>query len=107
MHCERTIGHMAEQAPREAAERLLEAWRGEIVAGAVYELIAQREGDPKRAEILRRMAEAELAETSELAQAGAALHGGIGRLLLALQHSHDLGNDGQDLPHDFIHVLRA
>src|SRR6266700_3695871 len=53
------------------------------------------------------MAEAELAETSELAQAGAALHGGIGRLLLALQHSNDLRNDGQDLPHDFIHVLRA
>ena len=29
------------------------------------------------------------------------------RLLLALQHSNDLRNDGQDLPHDFIHVLRA
>jgi VIT1/CCC1 family predicted Fe2+/Mn2+ transporter/rubrerythrin len=43
----------------EAAERLLQAWRGEIEAGAVYELIAQREGDPARAEILRRMAEAE------------------------------------------------
>jgi VIT1/CCC1 family predicted Fe2+/Mn2+ transporter/rubrerythrin len=40
-------------------ERLLEAWRGEIEAGAVYELIAQREGDPKRAEILRKMAAAE------------------------------------------------
>jgi vacuolar iron transporter family protein len=43
----------------DAAARLLEAWRGEIEAGAVYELIAQRERDPKRAEILRRMAEAE------------------------------------------------
>jgi rubrerythrin len=43
----------------EAAERLLQAWRGEIEARAVYELIAQREGDPKRAEVLRRMAEAE------------------------------------------------
>jgi vacuolar iron transporter family protein len=43
----------------EAVERLLLAWRGEIQAGAVYELIARRERDPKRAEILRRMAEAE------------------------------------------------
>ena len=43
----------------EAAARLLEAWRGEIEAGAVYELIAQRERDPKRAELLRRMAKAE------------------------------------------------
>jgi vacuolar iron transporter family protein len=42
-----------------AAARLLEAWRGEVEAGAVYELIAQRERDPKRAEILRRIAQAE------------------------------------------------
>jgi VIT1/CCC1 family predicted Fe2+/Mn2+ transporter/rubrerythrin len=40
-------------------ERLLQAWRGEIQAGAVYELIARREKDPKRAEILRKMAAAE------------------------------------------------
>jgi VIT1/CCC1 family predicted Fe2+/Mn2+ transporter/rubrerythrin len=40
-------------------DRLLESWRGEIQAGAIYELIAQRERDPKRAEILRKMAEAE------------------------------------------------
>jgi VIT1/CCC1 family predicted Fe2+/Mn2+ transporter/rubrerythrin len=40
-------------------DRLLEAWRGEIEAGAVYELIAQRERDPQRAEILRKMAAAE------------------------------------------------
>src|SRR3981081_4395279 len=39
-------------------ERLLKAWRGEIVAGAVYELIAQRMPD-RQAEILRRMAAAE------------------------------------------------
>jgi VIT1/CCC1 family predicted Fe2+/Mn2+ transporter/rubrerythrin len=44
---------------REAVERLLEAWRGEIEAGAVYGLIAEREKDPERAEILRRMAAAE------------------------------------------------
>ncbi len=42
----------------EVRERLLTAWRGEILAGAVYELIAQRM--PQReADILRRMAEAE------------------------------------------------
>ena len=43
----------------DAGGRLLQAWRGEIEAGAVYELIAQREKDPQRAAILRRMAAAE------------------------------------------------
>jgi VIT1/CCC1 family predicted Fe2+/Mn2+ transporter len=42
----------------EVRERLLKAWRGEIEAGAVYELIAQRMPE-REAEILRRMAEAE------------------------------------------------
>jgi VIT1/CCC1 family predicted Fe2+/Mn2+ transporter/rubrerythrin len=50
---------MAGRVPDEAVERLLEAWRGEIEAGAVYELIARRERDPERAEILRKMAAAE------------------------------------------------
>jgi vacuolar iron transporter family protein len=45
-----------DEGPR---ERLLQAWRGEIEAGAVYELIARRENDPERAEILRKMAAAE------------------------------------------------
>jgi VIT1/CCC1 family predicted Fe2+/Mn2+ transporter/rubrerythrin len=49
----------AESAPQEAIDRLLRAWRGEIEAGAVYELIARREGEARRAEILRRMAAAE------------------------------------------------
>ena len=39
-------------------ERLLTAWRGEILAGAVYELIARRLDD-READILRRMAQAE------------------------------------------------
>lgn len=43
----------------EPRDRLLQAWRGEIEAGAVYELIARREQDPGRVEILRRMAAAE------------------------------------------------
>jgi VIT1/CCC1 family predicted Fe2+/Mn2+ transporter/ferritin-like protein len=42
----------------EVRERLLKAWRGEVEAGAVYELIARRMPD-REAEILRRMAEAE------------------------------------------------
>jgi VIT1/CCC1 family predicted Fe2+/Mn2+ transporter/rubrerythrin len=48
------------------AQRLLEAWRGEIVAGAVYELIARREHDPRRAEILRKIADAEGAHRRRL-----------------------------------------
>jgi VIT1/CCC1 family predicted Fe2+/Mn2+ transporter/rubrerythrin len=45
--------------PSDVVDRLLQAWRGEVEAGAVYELIARREQDQRRAEILRRMAEAE------------------------------------------------
>jgi vacuolar iron transporter family protein len=40
-------------------ERLLKAWRGEIQARFVYETLARREGDTRRAEILRRIADAE------------------------------------------------
>jgi hypothetical protein len=46
------------QPPAEVSERLLTAWRGEILAGAVYGLIARRL-KPREADILRRMAEAE------------------------------------------------
>ena len=53
-------------ASSEAASRLLEAWRGEIEAGAVYELIAQRERDPQRADILRKMAAAEAGHRERL-----------------------------------------
>ncbi len=42
-----------------AVTRLLTAWRGEIQARAAYEVLAARERDPKRAEVLRRMADAE------------------------------------------------
>jgi vacuolar iron transporter family protein len=45
--------------PGDAVERLLAAWRGEVEAGLVYELIARREPDERRAEILRRLAAAE------------------------------------------------
>ena len=48
----------APAAGAEVRARLLDAWRGEIVAGRVYELIAARM-PPREAEILRRMARAE------------------------------------------------
>jgi VIT1/CCC1 family predicted Fe2+/Mn2+ transporter/rubrerythrin len=44
--------------PTEVSERLLTAWRGEILAGKTYELIAERLA-PREADILRRMAAAE------------------------------------------------
>jgi VIT1/CCC1 family predicted Fe2+/Mn2+ transporter len=48
-----------EQPPSgEVERRLLEAWRGEVEAAAVYELIAARM-DGRQADILRRMAAAE------------------------------------------------
>jgi VIT1/CCC1 family predicted Fe2+/Mn2+ transporter/rubrerythrin len=51
----------------EVRERLLEAWRGEVVAGAVYDLIARRMPD-REAQILRRMAEAESGHRRRLEQ---------------------------------------
>jgi VIT1/CCC1 family predicted Fe2+/Mn2+ transporter len=46
------------EPPVQVSDRLLAAWRGEILAGAVYGLIARRLA-PREADILRRMAEAE------------------------------------------------
>ena len=46
--------------------RLLQAWRGEIQARFVYEALARREQDPKRADILRRIAEAEATHRARL-----------------------------------------
>src|SRR5919197_3764164 len=50
--------YRARVASDEVQSRLLKAWQGEIEAGAVYELIARRL-DERRAEIMRKMAEAE------------------------------------------------
>src|SRR5690242_1265924 len=55
------------QAPAEVRERLLKAWRGEILAGAVYGLIAERM-DEREADILRRMAQAESGHRARLEQ---------------------------------------
>jgi vacuolar iron transporter family protein len=48
----------ATEAAGEVRARLLQAWRGEVEAGRVYDLIARRMPD-RQADILRRMAEAE------------------------------------------------
>ncbi len=53
------------EASGEVQDRLLKAWRGEIVAGAVYLLIARRMPD-READVLRRMAEAESVHRTRL-----------------------------------------
>jgi VIT1/CCC1 family predicted Fe2+/Mn2+ transporter/ferritin-like protein len=54
-------------ATPQARERLLKAWRGEIIAGRSYELIANRLPD-REAEIVRRMAAAEGSHRERLEQ---------------------------------------
>jgi VIT1/CCC1 family predicted Fe2+/Mn2+ transporter len=49
----------------EVRDRLLQAWRGEIVAGSVYELISRRMPE-REGDILRRMAEAESSHRERL-----------------------------------------
>jgi VIT1/CCC1 family predicted Fe2+/Mn2+ transporter/rubrerythrin len=45
--------------PDLAVDRLLEAWRGEIEARAVYSILAERMRDPRRAQIIREIADGE------------------------------------------------
>src|SRR5947209_1471129 len=47
------------EKPGDVSQRLLASWRGEIEARAVYEALAAREKDERRAVVLRRMADAE------------------------------------------------
>lgn len=56
----------AGDAAARVRERLLTAWRGEIQARYVYGALARREGDPRRAEILGRIAEAEATHRKRL-----------------------------------------
>jgi VIT1/CCC1 family predicted Fe2+/Mn2+ transporter/rubrerythrin len=49
-------------------ERLLAAWTDEVQATIVYELIARRESDPRRADVLRRMAAIEANHRGRLEQ---------------------------------------
>ena len=51
---------MASQtAPKEAVDRLLQAWHGEVQANKMYMLLAERLGNSRDAEIIRAIAEAE------------------------------------------------
>ena len=51
---------MAQQTtPREAVERLRQAWRGEVQARQMYLLLAERMGSSRRGEIIRAIADAE------------------------------------------------
>jgi VIT1/CCC1 family predicted Fe2+/Mn2+ transporter len=55
------------EPPAQVSERLLTAWRGEILAGAVYDLIARRL-PAREAGILRKMADAESGHRGRLEQ---------------------------------------
>jgi VIT1/CCC1 family predicted Fe2+/Mn2+ transporter/rubrerythrin len=43
----------------DAVDRLLQAWRGEVQARALYTILAERVNDPRRAEVIRAIADAE------------------------------------------------
>lgn len=58
-----TSGEHASPAVR---ERLIDAWRDEVQATIVYGLIADREADPQRAAVLRRLAEVETSHRDRL-----------------------------------------
>ncbi|HEX6548878.1 MAG TPA: VIT1/CCC1 transporter family protein [Candidatus Dormibacteraeota bacterium] len=57
---------MRSLSTNDAADRLLRAWRGEIEARAMYELLAARTKDPRRAGILRQLADAEATHRGRL-----------------------------------------
>jgi len=44
---------------KEAVDRLLQAWRGEVQARAMYTILADRVKDPRRADVIRAIADAE------------------------------------------------
>lgn len=58
---------MSEQSGS-VGDRLLAAWRDEVQATIAYGLIAEREPDPRRAEVLRRMAAVETNHRDRLEQ---------------------------------------
>src|SRR5436305_14858064 len=49
----------AEPVRQDAVDRLLEAWRGEVEARAVYSILAARERNERRAQLIREIADAE------------------------------------------------
>ena len=54
-----TAGGEKSVRPGEAVSRLVEAWRGEVEARAVYTILAQRARDPRRAQLIREIADGE------------------------------------------------
>ena len=54
--------------PGDISARLLDAWTDEVQATIVYGLIAERERDPQRAAVLRRLAEIEVSHRARLEQ---------------------------------------
>ena len=52
----------------EAAARLLEAWRGEVEARAVYTILAGRMRDPRRAQVIREIADGEASHRERIEQ---------------------------------------
>ncbi|MGZ4431707.1 MAG: ferritin family protein, partial [Gaiellales bacterium] len=57
---------MEPDARERVVARLRDAWEGEVRAGLTYELLARRERDSRRADVLRRMAEAEAGHRARL-----------------------------------------
>jgi vacuolar iron transporter family protein len=53
-------------ASEEVTSRLLAAWRGEVEAGRMYALLADRQSDPQRARLLRELASVESAHRTRL-----------------------------------------
>ena len=52
----------------EAVARLLEAWRGEVEARAVYTMLAERMRDPRRAQVIREIADGEARHRERIEQ---------------------------------------
>ena len=50
----------------ELTERLLRAWRGEVEAGRMYRLLADRQRDPRQARVLRELAAVEAGHRTRL-----------------------------------------
>ena len=55
----------AEPVTQDAVDRLLEAWRGEVEARAVYSILAARERNERRAQLIREIHAYEPAHTED------------------------------------------
>ncbi|MGH7764598.1 MAG: VIT1/CCC1 transporter family protein [Candidatus Dormibacteraceae bacterium] len=57
---------LQQTSSKDAVSRLLQAWRGEVQARALYMLLADRVGDDRRAEVIRAIADAEAAHRERI-----------------------------------------